>query len=148
MRHLPALLLLLAACSGEKPPPPDVAVAKQMIWEAIKNFHKAGDEADPSRQLTYTTKDVSLIHKADDVLRGQAAVEKVLEAWADKAGSEKPKTLVGQEEIRVEGADLAYVTYLANSRQLNGVVTAIFKRVDGKWLIAHLHDTRAAAPAK
>jgi ketosteroid isomerase-like protein len=140
-------LILPAACSPEPPPSPDLAVNKQMIWDVIKSYHEAADRCDPDTQLTFMTPDVSLIRRHDEIVRGSEAVGRVLRERAKSANGQEWNTVVGKEDIRVEG-DLAYATYLASVGQQRGVITALFRRIKGKWLIAHFHDTWSGTSGK
>jgi ketosteroid isomerase-like protein len=136
------LLLLIAACSKEPPPmTPDVAVSKQLIWEAIKGYHAAGDKGDAGAIEGLLAPEVSLVVSHEEVVRGRDAVMRALRDRMKTYEGENRSTLTGKEVISITG-DSALVTYVANVGTQRGLISAVCRRTrEGAWLIAHLHDT-------
>lgn len=146
-RFLPLALALVAGCGTEEPK--DISVAKQQIWDTVKKYYDALNKADIDAMAALYTDDSSL-KRTDDIVHGKdAVVEAFKAAIADnkRRGLEgKRQILVGNENINVT-RDVAVVTFVANvndpGETLKALVTMIFRRQDGKWLIAHLHETWA-----
>src|SRR5688572_11774588 len=135
------LLVLLGACSKEAPPPLDISQSKLMIWDAIKLYHDSSDKGDIDIIKTLLAPEVSLVVAGDDVIRGHDNVSRVLQSQMKEWDGKSRVTITGKEVISVTG-DMALVTYLANVGNQRGIITAMCRRnKDGKWLIAHIHDT-------
>ena len=73
-----ALLLLLGACSKEGPIPLADAQSREMIRDAMKSYHEAGDKGDIATIKTLLAPDVSLVISHEDVVRGIDDVVKAL----------------------------------------------------------------------
>jgi ketosteroid isomerase-like protein len=143
-----SLLLLLGACSKEGPPPLDIAQSKQMIWDAIKDYHDAGDKGDLDKIGTLLAPEVSLVLSHEDVIRGHDVVLRALRDRMKTYEGKSRSTITGKEVISITG-DMALVTYVASVETQRGIITAVCRRnKDGKWLIAHIHDTWSMPPAK
>jgi len=136
-----SFLLLLGACSKEGPPPLDIAQSKQMIWDAIKAYHDAGDKGDIDIISTLLAPEVSLVVSHDDVIRGHDVVLRALRDRVKGYEGQSRSTITGKELISITG-DMALVTYVASVGTQRGIITAVCRRnKDSKWLIAHIHDT-------
>ncbi|MBV8880296.1 MAG: nuclear transport factor 2 family protein [Planctomycetaceae bacterium] len=141
-----ALLLVLGACSKEGPIPLADAQSREMIREAIKNFHEAGDKGDMGAIKGLLDPDVTLVISHEEVVTGFEAVLKKLNERL-KAFDGPRNTITGKESIRIQG-DTALVTYIANVGTQRGIITSVYRKTkDNKWLILHLHDTWSM-PAK
>ena len=147
MHRLWALLGILVLASCKKEEPQDITVAKQKIWESVKKYYQSSDKCDIDAMEGLLTADCSL-RRTDDIVHGK---EKCVEAFKAVVAENKQRkidgkrtTLVGNEEINVT-RDVAIVTLVANANDptgtLRGLVTLVFRRQDGQWLIAHLHET-------
>ena len=143
------VFLLTASCSGEAPPPPDLAANKQAIWDALKSYHDASDKGDVDVMKTLLAPEVSLVKSHDEVVKGYDNVVRELTDRVKIYEGERRSTLLGKETISVTG-ESAFVSYVGNVGTQRAVITAVFRRSQGKWLIAHLHDTwsNPAVPAK
>jgi len=142
------LLLVLAACSKEGPPPLDIAQSKQMIWDGIKDYHDAGDKGDLDKIGTLLAPEASLVLSHEDVIRGHDLVLRALRDRMKTYEGQSRSTITGKEVISITG-DMALVTYVASVGTQRGIITAVCRRnKDGKWLIAHIHDTWSMAAAK
>ena len=121
--------------------PPDLAQSKQMIWDQIKAYHEAADKGDIDIVATILAPEVSIVINNDDVVRGHNEVVRVIRDQI-KPNQDKPRsTITGKEVIKPDG-DFAFVTYVASVGAQRGIITAICRRTkEGKWLIAHIHDT-------
>lgn len=133
-------MLLAGACSQEAPPSPDIATNKQLIWDAIKAYHDAGDQGKVPLMKALLHPEVVMYKGAEDFVRGIPAVEEELERRAEQIKGEGRKTLVGGESIQVMG-DVAVATYIASTSRQRGAVSVVFRKSQGKWLIAHVHDS-------
>lgn len=134
-------LLFLGACSREAPPPLDIAQSKQMIWDAIKLYHDAGDKGDLDTIQSLLAPEVSVVIGTDDVIRGHDQVVRALRDRMKAYEGESRSTITGKEVISITG-DMALVTYVASVGTQRGIITAVCRRnKDSKWLIAHIHDT-------
>jgi ketosteroid isomerase-like protein len=141
-----ALLALLGACSKDGPIPLADAQSREMIRDAMKAYHEAGDKGDIAAIKTLLAPDVSLVISHEDVVRGIDDVVKAL-AKRIKEYDAPRSTITGKEVITIKG-DTALVTYIANVGTQRGIVTAVYTHTkDNKWLITHLHDTWSM-PAK
>ena len=138
---LPFLLIPLAACSRESAIPLHDAQSKQMIWDAIKTYHEAGDKGDVATMKTLLAPEVSLVASHDDVIRGYDNVVRALTDRVKSYEGQSRSTITGKEVISITG-DSALVTYVASVGTQRGIITAVCRRnKDSKWLISHLHDT-------
>jgi ketosteroid isomerase-like protein len=142
------LLLVLAACSKEGPPPLDIAQSKQMIWDAIKDYHDSGDKGDIDKIGTLLAPEVSLVLSHEDVIRGHDSVLRALRDRMKTYEGQSRSTITGKEVISITG-DMALVTYVASVGTQRGIITAVCRRnKDGKWLISHIHDTWSLPASK
>jgi ketosteroid isomerase-like protein len=73
---------------------------------------------------------------------------KALKVRMKKDGSQSRSTITGKEVISITG-DMALVTYVASVGTQRGIITVMCQRSkDGKWLIAHIHDTWSMPSSK
>jgi ketosteroid isomerase-like protein len=149
MRFVAAgFLLLLGACSKEGPPPLDIAQSKQMIWDGIKAYHDASDKCDMDIIQALLAPEVSLVVGNEDVIRGHDPVVRALRDRMKTYENQSRSTITGKEVISITG-DMALVTYVASVGTQRGIITAMCRRnKDGKWLIAHIHDTWSMPSSK
>lgn len=141
-----AALIALGACSKDGPIPLDVAQSREMIREAIKNYHEASDKGDLSAVKILLDPDVSLVVSHEEVVSGYDVVLKKLNERL-KSFDGPRNTITGKESIKIQG-DTALVTYIANVGTQRGIVTAVYRKTkENKWLVLHLHDTWSL-PAK
>ena len=145
-RCAPAFLLLaLAACSKGDPMPPDIAQSREMIREVIRKYHDAGDKGDVDTMKGFLSPEISMFKGQEDFVRGIEACTAELTERVKRFEGQTRNTLLGREEISITG-DLAIATYVANVGALRAAITAVFRRFEGRWRIAHLHESWPAAP--
>lgn len=140
MRRLPLLLLFAAACSKDDALPPDIAQSREMIREVIKKYHAAGDVGDVDTMKALLAPEISMFKGQEDFVRGLEAVTAELTERVKRFQGQTRNTLLGRDEFNVTG-DLAVVTYVANVGSQRAAITAVFRRFEGKWRIAHLHES-------
>ncbi len=141
MRALPLLLLLLAsACSKDDAVPPDIAQSRESIREVIKKYHAAGDVADVDTMKSLLAPEISMFKGQEDFVRGIEACTAELTERVKGFEGQKRNTLLGRDEFNITG-DLAVVTYVANVGAQRAAITAVFRRFEGRWRIAHLHES-------
>ncbi len=133
-------LLLLVSCSNEPPPPPaNVQAIKFDIQELIRKYHDAADKGDVGTMLSLMDTKVILYRGGDEFVEGLEAAEEVLEQRADDVEAGQ-STLLGKHKYMVEGK-AAVCNYVANVGSRRGAVTMIFRHLDQKWVITHLHES-------
>lgn len=138
-------LLLAASCGGDEPPPPDIQAAKQGITDTIQAYHKAGDKGDTSAMAELMTPDVVINKGIEDFVRGRDACVAELERRFEKLEDQQRKTLTDRPNIRIQG-DMAVADYVADVGQQRAVISVVLLRVEGRWLIAHLHENWPVQP--
>lgn len=140
MRFLPLALVLAAGCSKEPPITPDLATNRHLIWETVKAYHEAGDKGDVGGMKECLAPEISMFKGQEDFIKGIDEVEKELIERVKRFEGQSRNTLLGREKIYPTG-DTALVTYVANVGMLRAPITAVFRKADGRWKIAHLHES-------
>ena len=144
MRFLPLVFVLLAACSKDDTPPPDINVTRTLIREVIEKYHSAGDAGDVETMKSLLTPDVSMFRGHEEFARGMdQCVEELIKRVSMFKGQAR-KTLLGSVAIDPMG-DMAVATYVAGVGNLRAPITAVFRRMQGKWYVKHLHESWPAA---
>jgi uncharacterized protein (TIGR02246 family) len=144
MRFAWAFPLLLAACSREDAPPPNIGQLKSDIREIIEKYHAAGDQGDVEVMASFLAPEVSMFKGGGEFARGKEACVKELTDRVKMFEGQKRKTVTGSPEVSVTG-DMAVATYVAfvmvGTETKSAPITAVFRRSQGKWYIAHLHES-------
>lgn len=149
MRFIPFAVLFIASCSKEDLPPPDIAQTRTMIREVIEKYHAAGDASDLDTMKSLLASDVTMFRltpdastsrDAEEFARGVDQCMEELGKRLEKSKGLSRRTFLASVTIEPIG-DMAVVTYVASLGTLHAPITAVFRRMQGKWFIKHLHES-------
>ena len=111
----------------------------------IKKYHAAGDVGDVDTMKALLAPEISMFKGQEDFVRGIEACTAELTERVSGFKGQTRNTLLGRDEFNITG-DLAVVTYVANVGAQRAAITAVFRRFEGRWRIAHLHESWPAPP--
>ena len=158
-RHLFAFAAALAATA----PPlaaqqPDAVETPQpaapgSLRAAAGDFIEAFNAMDEARFDAFWAEDATMFfpalaprHRADRIV-GRAAVLEVFHAFFAAVRPRRPRLGINPHQIQVQDyGDVAIFTFHLRSPDSTGRRTFVWRRVDGRWLIAHLHASSLEHP--
>ena len=114
------------------------------IQNLIRKYHDAADKGDVDTMLSFMSPDVIMYRGKDEFAIKEKEVEEVLVARAE-AVEPGQSTLLGRHEFMVEGK-AAVCSYVANVGTRRGAVTMVFRHVEKRWIITHVHDSWPQKP--
>jgi ketosteroid isomerase-like protein len=158
-RHLFVISAALAAAAAPlAAQQPDPAAAAQpaapgSLRAAATDFIEAFNAMDEARFDAFWAEDATMFfpgmapgHRADRIT-GRAAVLDVFHAFFAQVRPRRPRLNIRPEQIHVqEHGDAAILTFHLRSPDATGRRTFVWRRVDGRWLIAHLHASSLEHP--
>lgn len=131
------LFLALTACASTRSGSDDAGVRS-----AMNGFMDALNALDIGAMTSYFADDVTAfvpLRQAERV-EGKAALVEIFRKYVDATKKVSPRTnLVPENMMITSSGDSGVVTFQVRSAERVNRRTFVFRRINGRWLIAHFH---------